>query len=335
MLRRFGALAVGGMGVAGLAGVASARIDRSSGPGYEVWTVTDQQTYDLSDGETLSNVLVDQSAPGARLTIRARNTSGWTVKNVGFVGVGQYGDKEFQFQVSCPSGASGRIEDVWMNGKARGGQSATSLGGIYVRSSHAGHLDVRHTYIEGFGNNACYASAVGKDGGRNGTTTLENCYHRDNTVSQFRIGAPGDRVRNCVGVVDDPKGRRGTYPYFNDQNARGIWGKHFPNQNVENSSFYVSPNDVNPGGAFCARYISGRSHGSDADLDASNCRVNANAPTLTQTTSNAHVSFTNLGHDPTVNVIQGGGVPLSPKMAALGQRQMPPELPTDPASTTA
>ena len=332
LLKAAGVTAAAGIaGATGAVGRASASIDRSSsGDGYEVWTISGKEVYDLSDGEELSNILVDQTAAGACLTIRARDKSGWAVKNVGFLGVGQEGDggNRFQFQVSVPSGGNAVIENIWANGKARNGQPASQLGGIYLRSSHAGHLDVRHTYIEGFGNNAVYASAVGKDSGNDGSITIENSYHRDNTSSQFRIGSPNSVVRNSVGIIDDPDALRGPYPgTSSNRNARGIWGKHFRHQRIENSSFYVSPNDCQPDGVFEARYIQDRSHGDEAVAEIVDCNVNADAPTLTGSTSNAKVDLSNLGENPTVTVIQNGGVPLTPEMAAKGGRSMPPELP--------
>lgn len=323
------ALTAAGIGTMSALGNAAA-VEVSDGDGYEVWTVSGQEVYDLSDGEDLSYVLVDQTADGACLTIRSQNKSDWTVRNVGFVGVGQAGDggNRFHFQVSVPGGGAGLIENVWANGKARDGQSATELGGIYVRSSHAGHLDIRHTYIEGFGNNAVYGSAVGKDSGKDGSVAMENCYHRDNTVSQFRFGSPESSVRNCVGVLNDPDGDRGWYPGTDgNRNARGMWGKHFRDQRVENSAFYISPDDVDPDGVFEARYIEDRSHGEEAVAEISGCDLNEDAPTLSGSTSNATVNITDLGESPTVDVIQDGGVPTTPKMAARGEREMPPSLP--------
>jgi len=308
-------------------GTTTAEREVSSGEEYETWTISGEEVYDLSDDEVLENVLVDQTADGASLKIRSRDKSGWEVRNVGFMGSGVADDNAFQFTVSAPEGGHGLIENVWANGKERDDQDSTELGGIYIRASHAGHIDIKHTYIEGFGNNAVYASAVGKDNGEDGSVALENCYHRDNTVSQFRIGAPDSEVRNCVGVINDPDGKRGVYPGTDSRNARGIWGKHFRDQRVENCAFHVSSDDVNPDGVFEARYIDDRSHGEKAVAAAAECEVNEDAPTLTGTTSNAEVNFTNLGESPTVDVIQDGGVPMSPKMAARGEREMPPSLP--------
>jgi len=333
LLNRRSALKTGATAAAGMAGavnavgLTTAEREVSSGGEYETWTISGEEVYDLSDGEALENVLIDQTADGANLTIRSQNKSGWEVRNVGFMGSGKDGDHNFQFQVSAPSGGTGLIENVWANGKERGDQESTELGGIYIRSSHAGHIDIRHTYIEGFGGNGVYASAVGKDGGEDGSVVLENCYHRDNTSSQFRIGSPDSAVRNCVAVVNDPEGKRGSYQGTGNRNARGIWAKHFRDQQFEDCAVYVSPDDVNPGPAFNARYIGVRSHGEKAVAEVSDCDVNEDAPTLTGTTSNAEVNFTNLGESPTVDVIQDGGVPTSPEMAARGEREMPPSLP--------
>lgn len=321
-------VAIGAAGIPTIAaGPGKAAIDVEENGDYELWTVSGQEVYDLSDGEVLTNVLVDQTAADASLTIRSQNKSGWEVRNVGFLGTGIDDQHGYQLQVSAPDGGNGLVENLWANGKERGDQAASELGGIFIRSPHAGHIDIKHTYIEGFGNNAVYASGVGKDNGNDGSVTIENCYHRDNTSTQFRIGSPGSVVRNSVAVVNDPEGLRGTYPYSDSQNARGIWGKHYRDQRVENSSFYVSPDDVNPDGAFESRYIEDRSHGDEAVAEISQCDVNADAPILTGTTSNASVNFTDLGESPTVDVIQDGGVPTSPEMAARGNREMPPALP--------
>lgn len=313
----------------GAAASATADIDKTSKSGYEVWDVSGMEVYDLSDGETLSNILVDQTGSGNTLTIRSRNKSGWTVENIGFKGVGTDGDgsNSFQFQVSAPSGGSGTIENVWMNNKTRNGEQADVLGGIYIRSSHAGHIDIRHTWIEGFGNNAVYGSSVGKDGHSEGSVTIENAYHRDNTVSQFRIGSPGSVVRNSVGVIDDPQGLRASYPSSDSKNARGIWGKHFRDQRIENSAFYVSSDDVQPDSVFEARYIENRSNGPEAVLKVVDCDINMDVPRVKDSTDNARVEIQNLGHDPSVDVIQDGGVPTSATMAARGNREMPPRLP--------
>ena len=320
----FGVAALGSLLGAGTASGTAVADD------FEVWEVSGAEVYDLADGEVLENVLIDQTASGAVMTIRASNTNDWVVRNVGFRGMGNRtgGTNAFQFQVSTGADGTGHIENIWMNGKNPDGGRGTELGGIYVRASHAGRIDVRNTYIEGFGNNAVYGSAVGKDAGNEGVVTMENCYHRDNTSTQFRIGSPGSYVRNSVGVVDDPNGDRGPYPGSGDNlNARGIWGKHFRNQRFENCSFYVDPDDYDTGGVFEARFISNRSHGKEAVAKVVDCHVNPGAPRLTGSTSNARIDLTNLGEQPTVSVIENGGVPLSPRMAARGAREMPPELP--------
>lgn len=282
-------------------------------------------TYDLEDGETFENVLIDQREPLSTYSIRARQKSGWTIRNVGWLGAGYDGNDHFHTLLSCPSGGSGLVENIYIYGKDDAPGSVPDgqdrMAGNYIRKPHAGDITFRRSYVEG-SIGGIYGSACGKDGGGNGRLVIENCFHRDNTSYQFRIGTPDSAVRNCVGVVDDPQGLRTPYPGSGSLNARGVWGKHFPDQRVENSSFVMTPRDVNTGGVFEARYITGRSDGRRAQLTANNCDVNADAPVLTGSTSNATVEVNNLGNNPSLAPL-GAGVPTSPEDAANGILSLP------------
>lgn len=287
---------------------------------YETITVAagEAREHRVGSGETFENKLIDQTADGASFKIIA-NGDDWTIRNVGFKGIG---DEDALFHIS-PSG-DGLIENVFMEGWG------TSLGGIFVRAKHSGQLDVRHTHIAGFGNNAVYASGVGKKGHDNGATTFENCYHRDNTVAQFRIGAPGSYIRNCVAIANDPDGRRGTYPGSDTRGSRGIWARHHPDQRVENTTVYVSPDDVSTPDGYVVGYDAAKSNGPHAELTIDNCDVNPDASEkIDARGENERVNVNGLTESPTVEVLQNGGVPLSAEMAARGDRQMPnpPALP--------
>lgn len=311
------------------AGIGLGSVGASAAEDYETWTVTSSEVHELSDGEVVSNVLIDQTHPDGNLTFVARNSTDWEVRNVGFLGTGVKTDNggSYHFQVSTPSGGNGLIENVWMSGKGENSKG-TRLGGIFLRRSHAGHVDVRHTYIEGFGNNAVYGSNPGQSGGGNGSVTVENAYHRDNTVAQFRIGTPGSVVRNSLAIVNDPEGLRGDYISGNDNfNARGIWARRPNEVDVENCSVYVSPEDIDPDGAFEAS--------NDAVLNVTDCDLNPDAPKVQETASGGEVRINGLGETPTADVIGGGGVPLSPEMAASGEREMPApsELPDSGATS--
>jgi hypothetical protein len=287
----------------------------------------EHRAYYLDDGEQFENVLIDQRAPDSSFTIRSEGKADWAIRNVGFLGTGQVGESEgvFQMTLDVPEGETGVVENVYMD--ARGPNlegSDTEIGGLYARASHAGHIEVRNTFIAGMGNNAAYMSATGKDGHSNGSASFTNCYHRDNTVSQFRIGAPNSSVRNCVGIVNDPDGLRGVYPDTDSQRARCVWGRHFENQLVENSSFYYSPDDVQRSGsqAFHAQHFD-RSNGERAELVLKNCDINEDVPDgeLFQEDGNAEVVLNDLGNEPTMAVLMdGGGVPTSAEMAASGER---------------
>jgi len=296
-------------------GRARAGIDRSETDGYDIWTVSGTEVYDLSDGEVLENVLVDQTADGASLTIRSQNKSGWEVRNVGFLGTGNNNRYPYQFQVSTPSGDTGLIENVWLNGKDNSGGAGTKMGGVFIRGAHGGHIDIRHTYIEGFGNNAVYGSNCHTDnGGNGGTVTIENAFHRDNTISQFRLGTDGSVVRNSVGIVHDPDLDRGEY-FGGGYTARGMWGRWDGEVTIENCLMHIDPDDPNRSYAFET------SRG--ATLNVVDCDVNPDAPTVIGECDNCTVSIDTLGESPTVDVIQDGGVPLSAEMAARGRRDMP------------
>jgi len=104
-------------GAVNAVGTATAEREVSLDKEYDTWTISGQKIYDLSDGEVLKNVLVDQTADGASLMIRAQNKSGWEIRNVGFMGSGVADDFAFQLQVSVPEGGNGLIENAWETGR--------------------------------------------------------------------------------------------------------------------------------------------------------------------------------------------------------------------------
>jgi hypothetical protein len=296
-------------------GQARADIESSESDGYDIWTVSGTEIYDLSDGEVLENILVDQTADGASLTIRSQNKSGWEVRNVGFLGTGTNEQYPYQFQVSAPSGDTGLIENVWLNGKDDSGGAGTGMGGIFLRSAHGGHIDIRHTYIEGFGNNAVYGSNCHPDdGGNGGTVAIENAFHRDNTISQFRLGTDGSVVRNSVGIVNDPDLDRGEYS-DGSHKARGMWSRWDGEVTIENCSIHIDPDD--PDTSYPFHLTQG------ATLNVVDCDVNPDAPKGIDECGSCTAVIDNFGENPSVDVIQNGGVPLSAEMAASGQRDMP------------
>jgi len=232
-LKLAGAATVGavfGVGNASAADLSDVEITQADG--YEIWTVPEGESVivDINDGDTIENVLIDQTASGANLYLSAANNpSGWTIRNVGWLGVG-YADNisgwggRFHMTLS----GDGLVENVFIDNRTGSDQTPTEIGGGFVPGHHSGTIEVRNTFIAGCGNNAFYASNSGKNNGGEGAVQFFNCYHRDNTVSQFRVGGPGSLIENCVGVVNDPDGTRGLYPNTSSRRARASGAETCP-----------------------------------------------------------------------------------------------------------
>lgn len=312
---------------------------------YAIWEVGPGGAIaDLEDDETVDGVLVDQTADGAGMTIRSQEAAGWTLKNVGFEGLSQRNagrSAGFNFALGVAEGGRARVENVYMNHMADGNQDG--IGGMWLRKPHAGRLDIRHTYIEGFGNNAVYASNPGKatpdcsDRGEDGQVTIANAYHANCAAGLFRIGTPDSWVRNCVAVANDQDPpNRAEYP-GGGYTCRPLWGKHHPDQLFENCSVFIEPDETTYSAALDCRYINDpcpdgdrvRSNGPNAVLVARDCRVSEGVRLTNEwdDTELTRIEIEGLSRDPTVEVIEDG-VPLSPEMAARGERELPAVPPT-------
>lgn len=273
----------------------------------------------IGDNETYENVLLDQTASGASISLRAVGTN-WTIRNVGFRGSGSLGDHEYQLLIRDSGGGTSTVENVYINGKP-----GSEMGGSHVGSGHSGHINFRRTWIEGFGNNAAYCEVFGRTGGNDGSVSFDSCLHRDNTVSQYRIGTAPCLVENSVAIVNDPQGRRGTYPFSNSKLGRGVWAWHEDGMTVRNCSIEVNPNDTRPGAVFHVRQNDDSPSG-DAVLYVEDTYVNDDAPTFQQTDSagggSADLVTSNIMSGNTVSVLSEG-VPTGPEMAAEGNYVMP------------
>lgn len=344
MLKLTGAAAAAGLlGVGTAAGQNISKVTKTQEDGYERWEVpaNTDVVVTLGDGDSFEDVLIDQTADGANLyVVASNNPSNWTIRNVGWKGMCYTSDVDgwagvFHMVVS----GDGLIENVFIDNRTEG--QGSEIGGALTARHHSGTIDVRNTYIAGCGNNAFYASSSGKTGGGGGAVRFYNCYHRDNTVSQFRVGGPGSLVKNCVGVVNDPEGLRGPYPNTTSQRARGIWCRNMPDNFVENSVMYVDPDDADPWANFMVEHFY-KSIGDEAVLNLEGGALgNADAPKLTYERARDGPAYFVGDVDTsglTSTVIGDGGVPQSPAMAARGDRDMPPELPgvesTDSTTTS-
>lgn len=301
----------------------------------------EQRAYYLSDGEAFENVLIDQTAEGSMFAIRVEEgADDWAIRNVGWKGVAPTGgEREFVFLLYVRG--NGIIENIFIDQRNHDGGAGSDVGAIWTYSdSHHGHIECRHNFIAGCGNNASYDSGDGWGHyDAEGTLSHEYCYHRDNTPSNFRPGKSGSYVRNCVSVANDPEGTRGPYPGNSDtQLTRACWAWHNPEIVMENSAIWWDPEDVQAAPPFWVTH-NGRSEGSSGELHVIDCDINASweeaGHELTPANfggsgaSNRSVYFDNLGHEPDISVL-GEGVPTTPEMAAAGERNLPPELGSAP-----
>ncbi|MEY7848448.1 hypothetical protein AB7C87_04510 [Natrarchaeobius sp. A-rgal3] len=177
---------------------------------YDTVTVGNGNRYvcEIGAGETLENTLFDVTAPGAGVTIVAKQ-SDWTIRNVAVEGEVDMGNATI-LGVADTDGATSRIENVYLgDGSVYEEKGAT---GIWVDPDHDGHLEIERVNVQDMSDNAFYCSAPGTDWGSGGTVALRECYAANSWVSQYRV-AEGS-LENCVAAVtDDREYRRG----------RGLW----------------------------------------------------------------------------------------------------------------
>ena len=338
---------MGAIAAATLAGVSSVTgSTAAASTPYRTVTLdrNEQRSYSISDGETFENVLIDQTAHNSMFVLVVEEgANDWTIRNVGWKGVAPSGGaREYTFLINVRG--DGEIENVFIDQRSRTGGEGSDVGAIWTFSdSHHGHIDCRHNFIAGCGNNASYPSSNGfAHRESTGTVSHYRSYHRDNTVSNFRPGIADSEIVECVSVINDPYGTRGSYPSTDSQLSRAIWAWHNPDIIAQNCAFWHDPNDVQPTSPFWATWRSGSlsSGGDRAKITIRDCDINGSweaAGNGLAKPSKPHASeqivFENLGTDPSVEIL-GEGVPTTPEMAAAGERELPPELGTSPSGGT-
>lgn len=334
-------LKLGGAAIAALAGFTMGTTPAlANDDEYEVIELDpgEQRAHDLEDGEAFENVLIDQTAEGAMFALRVdEDADDWAIRNVGWKGVAPSGGaRDYTFLMHVRG--SGVIENIFIDQRNHDGGQGSDVGGIWTYSdSHHGHIECRHNFIAGCGNNASYSSGDGW-GHYDATGTIEHyrSYHRDNTVSNYRPGLPECYVRECVSVINDPEGTRGGYPSTGSQMSRAVWAWHHPEIVMEDSAIWHDPDDVQPAIPFWATLRDG-SGGSQCELHVVDCDINESwteagnqVRRSGDDTERRRVNFDELGTEPDVSIL-GEGVPTTPEMAAAGERNLPPELGTAPS----
>ena len=205
---------------------------------YQTVTLAENETkiYRINDGETFENYLFDISANGAYVHIIANKTSDWIIRNIGFRGRDTYAEKHNLIMVKVPSNGHGLIRNVYF-GDGSGSNQGTP---IFVHKDHAGIVDIQRCYFEHWADNAVYGSAPGYDevNPGYGKVRIDQCYSKNNNISNFRIGTDGSYVRDSVVHVD------GTVP-GNVKNARGIWVKEGGDCEIRNCDILLESDDGN------------------------------------------------------------------------------------------
>ena len=168
------------------------------------------QTITIGDGETWENKLIDMTT-GQDIVITASG-SDWTIRNIGFKGENTSGTGSATFGIS-DSGGSSTVENVYLgdgSDERNGSSSGHGQTAFWVNPDHAGHIDFENVNIQGFADNAIYASAPGNAGG--GTIHIDSCFAANCYVSHFRLATEGSKVTNSSVYVGN-EGYAG----------RGIW----------------------------------------------------------------------------------------------------------------
>lgn len=186
--------------------------------------------YDINvgDGETLENVMIDNTAPDAMIRIFC-NGGGWTVRNIGFrgemdyfTGTNSYGTisgRHPLYVADVPAGEVGVFDQIYMGD---GCQSRGVAGAAFVNRNIQGTIYYRRMNVQEWIDNGLYCSAHGKEGG--GTIVVEDCYLANNTTDNCRLAA-GDIFRDSVSLSIKSGGEKGNgRGGWTDLN-RGMWGR--------------------------------------------------------------------------------------------------------------
>lgn len=232
-MKLVGATAMSATAAGAVSGSAQASED------YKTIKVPAWKTHNISlgDNDTLENVLIDVTARGASVSIRAHG-DGWAIRNVGIKGEIDVERPSKIFAPSVSKGGSAIVENFYM-GDGCGISSPSRLGGIWVNANtpHLGELTFRRLHIAGWADNGLYGSGPGRQHGPNaGPVKVEQSYAHNNNIAGFRLGTHGSYVKDSTVVVD---GDLAPVAMPGRKNGRGIWCKDGANINIENCDVWV------------------------------------------------------------------------------------------------
>lgn len=291
-------LAGAAVGSALVANTLTQETNAATGDGYDTIEVSAGETrrIDIRSGETFENAIVDITADGANVQIRA-NGENWTMRNIAIRGSPPPKAEGGNAMMVCyDTGGNSLIEHCWFGDGSGGGTWDEAMAGVFVHARHAGTLTVRDCYFRGWLNNALYASPPGNEEnqyftggniGQGGEVHAENCYFEDNNVSSIRLGSAGSSAKDCV---------------VNGGDHRGCW------------AYYEHIDFVNVHSTAARAFESGgrtHDHQGSAVIDADNCQADGD---LTEKGGAEILGAP--GSDP--DTTPPAGVPLSAEESATG-----------------
>ena len=169
----------------------------------------EEERIELDGGDTLENTIIDVSARGASVAIRARTRGGdIAIRNVAIEGVDTQADDTINV-AAYDEDATVMIENCYFGdgGEDDAGDGAgEGEGCIFVNASHAGDLLIRNVHVANF-ETGIYASAPGnppveskpdKQVGEGGTVRIEDTYLANVEKSGYKLGSTGSYVENSV-----------------------------------------------------------------------------------------------------------------------------------------
>ena len=169
----------------------------------------EEERIELDGGDTLENTIIDVSARGASVAIRARTRGGdIAIRNVAIEGVDTQADDTINV-AAYDEDATVMIENCYFGdgGEDDAGDGAgEGEGCIFVNASHAGDLLIRNVHVANF-ETGIYASAPGnppveskpdKQVGEGGTVRIEDTYLANVEKSGYKLGSTGSYVENSI-----------------------------------------------------------------------------------------------------------------------------------------
>lgn len=172
-------------------------------------------------------------------------------------------------------------------------KSDVNTTGLYVGRTHAGEITFRNCQLEGFSDNAIYASPPGGDGDRfdakDGAVHVRGGLFRNNNIAGIRIGSTGSTVKDATVVVDEVP------PHMGDSlNARGIRLRGKRDQLIENCRIVYGPDAGATTGALTLNGANGHATIRNVSIEMNSDSTRAILAKSPEITGNVSPTFDNV-----------------------------------------